>query len=101
MIFRRLPAVDLEISEAAEWYENQRPQPGDEFLGEVEQAFDRIRHDPLLYERVERFTGDDVRRCLLHRFPHLVIYRYKAEEILVVPVSHVRRKPFYWLERIS
>jgi ParE toxin of type II toxin-antitoxin system, parDE len=51
---------------------------------------------------IEHFVGDaDVRRCVLHRFPHLVIYRHKPEEILVVAVSHARRKPFYWLERLA
>jgi plasmid stabilization system protein ParE len=102
LIFRRLPAADLEIFEAAEWYDNQRPRLGDDFTEEVENAFDRICRDPLLYPRVEHFSArDDVRRCLLHRFPYLVIYRHRPDEILVAAVSHVRRKPYYWLERLA
>ncbi len=68
---------------------------------EVEDAFDRICQDPLIYPRVEHFSDrDEIRRCLLHRFPYLVIYRYRPDAILVVAISHVRRKPFYWLERL-
>jgi hypothetical protein len=40
--FRRLPPADLEISEAAEWYDNQRPLLGDDFTEEVEHTFDRF-----------------------------------------------------------
>lgn len=102
MNFRRLPAAELEISEAAEWYDGQRSNLGDDFTAEVESAFERICRDPLLFARVERFRGHiDIRRYLVHRFPYLIIYRYRPDETLIVAVTHVRRKPFYWLKRLN
>lgn len=65
-------------------------------------SFERIGRNPLLYARVERMAGrQDIRRCRLHRFPYLVIFRYRFDETLIVAVAHVRRKPFYWLERLK
>jgi hypothetical protein len=102
LTFRRLAAADLEIIEAANWYDDQRPNLGSDFIDEVEAALVRIRRDPLLYGRLEHFGGrDDVRRCTLSRFPYLVIYRYRPDETLVIAVSHARRKPLYWLERLT
>ena len=102
MIFRVLTAAELEVIEAAVWYDEQRPNLGDEFLQELAGAFERIRTDPLLFGRLEQFAGrDEVRRCLVSRFPYVVIYRYQPEETLVIAVSHVRRKPYYWLERMT
>jgi toxin ParE1/3/4 len=92
----------LEIEEAAEWYDHQRPHLGDDFAEDVENAFDRICRDPLIHARLEHFSArNDIRRCLPHRFPYLVVYRYRPDEILVVAVMHVRRKPYYWLERLA
>jgi plasmid stabilization system protein ParE len=101
LTFRVLAAAELEVIEAAVWYDEQRPNLGDEFLQQLADALHRIRTDPLLFARLEQLAGhEDVRRCLLIRFPYLVIYRYRPEETLIVAVSHVRRKPFYWLERV-
>ncbi len=101
MAFRILMAAELEAVQAALWYDEQRPSLGDEFLQELTDAWERIRSDPLLFGRLEHFAGDnDVRRCLLRRFPYVVIYCFRPQETLVVAVSHVRRKPFYWLEQV-
>jgi len=102
LTFRVLTAAELEIIESAVWYDEQRANLGDEFLPELAGAFALIRTDPLLFGRLEQFAGrDDGRRCLVNRFPYIVIDRYRPEETLVVAVSHVRRKPLYWLERMA
>jgi hypothetical protein len=46
LTFRVLAAADLEIVEAALWYDGQRPNLGDEFVQEVAHAFERIQRDP-------------------------------------------------------
>lgn len=102
LTFRVLAAADLEIVEAALWYDGQRPNLGDEFVQEVAHAFERIQRDPSLFGYLEGQVGhDEVRRCLLNRFPYIVVYRFRPDETLIVSVSHVRRKPFHWLERMT
>jgi plasmid stabilization system protein ParE len=100
--FRVLSVAELEGAEAVSWYDDQRPGLGDEFFGEVQQAFERIRAMPRSLSPLEDYSGPhDVRRCRLERFPYLVIFRYRPEEILVVAVSHARRQPLYWLHRLG
>ena len=96
-----LPAAELEAADAAIWYDDQRPGLGDEFLSEFRRALDRIAAAPESFSRLETYTGkDDVRRCMLKQFPYIVVFVRRAEAIIVVAVSHVRRRPLYWLERL-
>jgi plasmid stabilization system protein ParE len=97
-----LPAARLEAADAAVWYDDQRPGLGDEFLAELQQAVERVRVAPESFARLEGYCGrHDIRYCLLKRFPYLVIFSYRSEEIVIVAVSHVRRRPLYWLERVE
>ncbi|MGE3639620.1 MAG: type II toxin-antitoxin system RelE/ParE family toxin [Pirellulales bacterium] len=97
-----LTAAKLEAAEAAAWYDDRRRGLGDEFLAEVADAFDHIRHDPQMSTRLEAYSGThNVRRYVLKRFPYLIVYACLAEETLVVAIAHVRRKPLYWLERLG
>jgi hypothetical protein len=97
-----LPAAELEAAEAAVWYDDQRVSLGDEFLAELVRAFDRIRKDRQSFSPAEFYSGArDIRRCLLRRFPYLVVFECRTDETLIVAVSHMRRRPLYWLERLE
>ena len=39
------------------------------------------------------------RRFLLSRFPFGIAYRLEADEVVVVAVAHLRRRPGYWTGR--
>lgn len=74
---------------------------GSEFLTEIADAFGRIRSNAVSCAPLESYHGRyDVRRCLLNRFPYLVIFDNRPEEVLVVAIAHVRRRPLYWLDRL-
>lgn len=64
---RLRPEAELDIEEAALWYENQRPGLGQEFLDEVLATLSSIGEGPLLYPELHRST----RRAVVHRFPFL------------------------------
>jgi hypothetical protein len=97
-----LTAAELESAEAAAWYDDQRSGLGDEFLSEVAEAFDRIRRDRHRFSRLETYAGEhDVRRCVLDRFPYLIVFACLTDETLVVAIAHARRRPLYWLERLG
>jgi plasmid stabilization system protein ParE len=40
-----------------------------------------------------------VRRRLVTRFPYALLYTVKQEEIRILAVMNVKRRPFYWLGR--
>ncbi len=101
MIFGVLPAAELEAALAA-WYDDQRPGLGDEFLAALAEAYDRIFNSPQALPQSEGYRGrHEVRRCLLKRFPYVISLVCRPHEVLVVAVSHTRRRPFFWLERID
>jgi toxin ParE1/3/4 len=94
--------AELESAEAAAWYDDQRAGLGDEFLTEVAQALTNIGSDPQSFSRLESYAGRyEVRRCVLRRFPYLIVFACRPNETLVVAIAHGRRRPLYWLERLG
>lgn len=57
MILRVLPEARGEAIEAAIWYEECQRSLGEEFLGEIETAFDRIRQGVGSLSRMEQYSG--------------------------------------------
>jgi hypothetical protein len=45
--------------------------------------------------------GIGIRRFLLARFPFAIGYIVGADEIVVLAIAHLRRRPGYWLARLS
>jgi hypothetical protein len=100
--FKTLPAAELEAAEAAIWYDAQRPGLGDEFLNELQDTFGRIKNSPESFGSLEGYSGPlEIRRCMLQRFPYVVVFLHRSEEIVAVAVSHARRRPLYWLTRLN
>jgi plasmid stabilization system protein ParE len=91
-----LDAAREELEEATAYYERQREGLGEEFAHEVEQAVERIRQFPEAWSRLT----DAVWRCKANRFPYGVVYTIRDEDILLVAVMHMRRKPGYWADRL-
>jgi toxin ParE1/3/4 len=42
------PAVEQDVAEAAEWYENRQPGLGTEFIEEIIRVWDTLADNPLL-----------------------------------------------------
>jgi toxin ParE1/3/4 len=91
------PEARSEYREAAAFYEDHLPRLGAAFTLEVEAAIDRILEAPQRW----RVIDQDVGRCLTHKFPYGVLYTIEHDSILIVAVMHLRRRPNYWLERLS
>ena len=92
---RLRPEAELDLSDAARWYEEQRPGLGHQFLDEVLAIFSKLAETPLLYPVIHRNT----RRALIHRFPFGVYYRAETTAIVVVAVMHGSRHPRRWKTR--
>ena len=88
--------AELDLADAALWYEAQCPGLGHQFLDEILATLSIIAKMPLTYQVVHRNT----RRALAHRFPFGIYYRVESEEIIVVAVMHGSRNPRHWKSRI-
>ncbi len=92
-----LESAQYELDEAVEYYNQQRPKLGSEFLSEILAALNRITEYPDAWQQLTKRT----RRCLIHRFPYGIIYQKRSDVILVVAVSNLHRKPDYWKNRVT
>jgi hypothetical protein len=70
---------------------------GEAFLIEVLSAVHRIS----LYPEAWHPLDEDVRRCRLNRFPFGLIYSVENDDILVLAVAHLHRRPDYWRDRLK
>jgi toxin ParE1/3/4 len=97
-----LSVAEVEAANAALWYEEQREGLGGEFLDELRHSLERIRTAPASFSPLEYYSGPhETRRCLFRRFPYLVVFVCRPDQVLVVAVSHVRQRPLYWLQRLA
>ena len=87
---KKLPLADADITEAAEWYDDQQPGVGEEFLAEVDAVIRSLPKHPRRH--AVRFA--DVRCARLKRFQrHGVLYFLWQNEIVVFSVFHGSRNP--------
>jgi plasmid stabilization system protein ParE len=91
-----LPEAEQEMLEAAIYYQSQAAGLGIDYLSEVERAVRTIAESPTTWPVVE----GELRRRLIRRFPFGILYRIEPEEIVIVAVAHLHRKPGYWRKRI-
>lgn len=90
-----LPEAEQEMLEAARYYESQASGLGVKYLSEIEHAVVSIAESPMTWPKIE----GELRRRLVRRFPFGILYRIESEEIVIVAVAHLRRKPSYWKGR--
>ncbi|HZV33716.1 MAG TPA: type II toxin-antitoxin system RelE/ParE family toxin [Verrucomicrobiae bacterium] len=96
MNFQFLAAARVEFEEAFDYYEAQREGLGEEFAREVYRTIQRITDHPLAWRKLSRKT----RRCRTKRFNYGIIYQIRGNEIFIVAVMHLSRKPGYWKSRL-
>jgi hypothetical protein len=91
------PVAAVEIAEASDWYEQQRPGKGIEFTAAVEATLSAIRQNPFQYQTMwGKFRG-----ARLRRFPHSLIYTVSDQMIAVASCFHGRRDPKMWKDPTS
>lgn len=95
MTFSFHPEAEAEFSEAIEYYENRESGLGYDFSIEVFAAIRNIIRYPTSWPVME----DNVRRCLVSRFPFGIVYSIESGEIFILAVMHLRRHPDYWKNR--
>lgn len=103
MTFAVASAAQLELIEAAISYDEIRQGLGAEFLDTLQQAFVRIEANPRLWPTLEYWQATDreVRRYCLRRFPYVIVYWIEGDSLTVIAVSHERRRPLYWIDRVA
>lgn len=89
------PLAERELNDAASYYEAEGAGLGAAFLGEVERAIAAIAQFPDSGTQM----SEVVRRKLVRRFPYGVLYSVDAEELRILAIMNLHRRPFYWRGR--
>lgn len=94
--YRFLTEARNELASAVEYYDNLFPDLGQDLAHEAQRLCLLIIKAPLAGPEVR----PGIRRRLLRRFPYAILYSRDSTGILVIAVSHQRRRPTYWRHRI-
>lgn len=90
------PALEGELLEVREYYNECSSGLGDAFVDEFERQVLRIASAP---ERWMIMRGD-IRRALMRRFPYVIMFRVMNERNLrITVVKHEARHPAFGLHR--
>jgi plasmid stabilization system protein ParE len=91
------PALEGELLEVRDYYNERSPGLGDSFVDEFERQVLRIASNP---ERWMIVRGD-VRRALMRRFPYVILFRALGGRTLrVTVVKHEARHPGLGIHRM-
>lgn len=92
MNLRFLDPAEEEMTAATRMYEDQAVGLGERFLDEVEGCVDLLLDRPYIGRQVGQFRRFPLRKC-----PFALIYALEDGDLVVVAVSHHRRRPGYWI----
>lgn len=93
--YRILAEAVRETDEAGDYYEAKSSGLGEAFDREVRRTIERICRMPTAGSLV----SPRARICRTHRFPYGVVFERRANEIVILAVSHLHREPGYWNDR--
>lgn len=100
MKLRILREAEEEARASAIWYDEQLEGLGDDFLDELAEALKQVGDDPNRFPILETMTSSkQIRRCVLARFPYVIIFETFESEIVVLAIAHTKRRPNYWRTR--
>ncbi|AXJ02501.1 ParE toxin of type II toxin-antitoxin system, parDE [Cyclonatronum proteinivorum] len=89
------PAAQKEMFESVAYYEQKDHGLGSKFLYEIDSTLSLIS----AYPESGTLLNAYARRVLLKGFPFGVVYRIYNNQIVILAIMHLRRKPNYWVKR--
>ena len=92
-----IPLARREMLRAARWYESKAPDLSDRFLDEIRRAMRAV----LEFPAAPPIIIAPYRRQLLKDFPYALVYRVENDEIVVLAVANLKRRPGYWIRRAN
>ena len=89
------PLAERELNDAAEYYESNGAGLGAAFLTEVQRCCEGMFE----YPSAGLVMTGSVRRRLIRRFPYALLYRIREDQVRILAVMNLKRRPGYWVGR--
>ena len=86
-----------DLDDAFQWYEDQEPGLGKEFIRCIDAKIAELNRHPLHHQVVQ---SDRIRRALINRFPFSIYFVNEEELITIFAILHQRRSPEFWKSRM-
>jgi toxin ParE1/3/4 len=93
--FRLHPEADIEGIEAAGYIASDDVHEGELFKEALENAVMWACREPLIFRCFE----DDFRKVKVGKFRYALVFRIRGDEVQVLAVAHMSRRPGYWKQR--
>jgi plasmid stabilization system protein ParE len=87
--------AERELNDAAQYYELEQPGLGSAFITDVQKCTEAI----LAYPLAGSIVRGSIRRRLCQRFPYGLLYTLSQDELRILAVMHLSRRPSYWVGR--
>ncbi len=87
--------AELDVEEQFHHYERKREGLGYDFILCLEDAFAKLKRNPLIYRKVYK----ELRRIPVGRFPYRMFFLVQDRKVIVTAVFHVRKDPQSWSVR--
>ncbi|MBN2012608.1 type II toxin-antitoxin system RelE/ParE family toxin [candidate division KSB1 bacterium] len=95
--FKIIEPAELELDDTFEYYEYESIGLGHSFLDEFRKGVKRILAHPYAWNLIQ----DNVRKCVLNKFPYTIVYAIEENLIIILAIAHQHRRPDYWIDRLS
>lgn len=95
MSFLFHPLAEQELRESVAYYHEISPQLGIAFAQSVYEAIQQAVSFPHAWTPLT----PKIRRVLVHKFPHGILYHQQNGHIVILAVMNLNRKPDYWNDR--
>ena len=100
MKLRLLDEAESELRQVMLYYEQCRQGLGHNFHERVTDVLSAVRNEPLRFPIYEgRRLRREYRRARVVRFPYIIVFQIRADEVVVVALAHTSRAPGYWNRR--
>jgi len=93
--YRFHPKAESELLEAGAYIKSDDPKEGDLFKQAFAQALEWACSEPLIFRCFE----DDFRKVKVGKFRYSLIFRVRGDEIQILGIAHMSRRPGYWKKR--
>ncbi len=87
--------AERELNDAAQYYEHAQGGLGAAFITEVRRCTAAIAEHP----EAGTLAQGAIRRRLCQRFPYGLLYKVAGNELRILAVMNLRRRPGYWVGR--
>lgn len=87
------PSASIELLDAIDFFDFHSPDLGLAFHKEFFDALEFITLFPKGWQKV----GPNTRKCVLKKFPFLILYIVDGEQILISAIAHQHRHPRSYL----